>query len=773
VAACEQIQYLGTLLSGGLSATDQASLESHVDTCRECQAKLETILSKKDPVSQLERTSEWNKDVVDRIAQRLNSHDEVAPTLTGGSLPTAMNAEGIPEQFGRYRILKTLGKGGMGAVYLAEDAELDRKVAIKIPFIGDDQEILDRFRREARSVAQIQHPNICPVYDVSQFQGKPFMTMAFIEGKSLSAYIQPGKPIAVEQVVKLVQILANALAFAHRAGIIHRDLKPANIMLDSRGQPIIMDFGLAFREGKDDTQITKTGQIMGTPNYMPPEQVAGKSELMGAGCDIYSLGVILYQLLTGSVPFQGDLLAVLSQIALEKPQPPSATRPELSLELDAICLKALEKNPQDRFQSMEEFASALAGCSNTENPTSIMSFAADSAFHQNVSNDLAKSAVNQRATAKSIAKGSRGSGGAISSKAIAICGGGALLLLLGVILYFQFGGKTLKVVVHDPEMNVALKNHAITITGENQEKITLKPGAETITVKRGDFQFETTNLTLSKGEQVTIEIDYLDGKPQITKNGKPLSVSPVTTVESGVPVVPTTPTPDSPTTDSTKKFEVALNGGLRINASAKQFPVAKDVAIDPTKPCTIEAWMTPEMARGNFHSLINMGNMNIGIWNHQDWQVGINSKKQYLRGSVAGTYTPNQRVHVALVRDAKTIRIFIDGIESERSLQTFAGGKSWRDVNEFEEPQTAPEKRLSLGNGYQNMVGIYHALRISQMVRYDANFDPPLTLKADENTIALYLFNEETGQQFRDSSGNDLHGVIGDAKWVNADENAE
>ena len=270
----------------------------------------------------------------------------------------------IPENFGRYKVLKTLGKGGMGAVYLAEDLQLDRKVAIKVPFQDshDNQEVLDRFRREAKSLAAIVHPNICPIHEVGEVNGVHFISMTYVEGKPLSHYIRPDKPVPIKRAITLVRKLASALHHAHSAGIIHRDLKPANIIINKLKEPVIMDFGLARREGKSDAAATVDGAIMGTPAYMSPEQVAGDTEAMGPGCDIYSLGVILYELLTGERPFSGGLITIMSKIANEDPSPPSELRAEIDAGLDAICLRALAKQQEDRFASMEEFSNILTDC---------------------------------------------------------------------------------------------------------------------------------------------------------------------------------------------------------------------------------------------------------------------------------------------------------------------------------------------------------------------------------------------------------------------------
>jgi predicted Ser/Thr protein kinase len=265
----------------------------------------------------------------------------------------------LPEQFGRYRILGVLGRGGMGTVYLARDDELDRRVALKAPhFHPDDREAAERFTREGRAAAALRHPNLCPVYDAGEIDGVRYLAMAYIEGSPLSRTARPG-PSAPAEAVELVRKLALALAEAHERGVVHRDLKPSNVMITPRGEPVVMDFGLARRLGTEETRLTQQGALLGTPSYMAPEQIDGDLQAMGPACDVYALGVILYELLTGQVPFRGPLTAVLRQIATEPPPPVASLRPEVGPALEAVCSRAMAKRPEQRFGSMRQFAAAL------------------------------------------------------------------------------------------------------------------------------------------------------------------------------------------------------------------------------------------------------------------------------------------------------------------------------------------------------------------------------------------------------------------------------
>jgi serine/threonine protein kinase len=281
---------------------------------------------------------------------------------------------GQPYRLGNYEILETLGRGGMGVVYKALDPRLRRVVALKVLPPGavgqarrlfasraapDEQ--LTRFRREALAVARLQDPHIVQVYDIGEHEGRPYIALEYVGGGSLAEKLQMG-PLTPRAAAELVAKLARAVHHAHAHGVLHRDLKPSNILLTPDGQPKIADFGLAKMQElpKEEAVLTHSGMIVGTPSYMAPEQAAGKIEMIGPAADIYSLGAILYALLTGRPPFQGEnVLGTLSKIATEQVVPPHTLNPAVSLDLSAICLKCLEKDPQNRYSSAQGLAEDL------------------------------------------------------------------------------------------------------------------------------------------------------------------------------------------------------------------------------------------------------------------------------------------------------------------------------------------------------------------------------------------------------------------------------
>ncbi|HET7444124.1 MAG TPA: PASTA domain-containing protein [Solirubrobacterales bacterium] len=256
---------------------------------------------------------------------------------------------------GRYRVLRKLGAGGMADVWLAEDQHLQRQVALKVlhRHFAQDREFVARFQREAEAAAALQHPNIVSVYDRGEVDGTSYIAMQYVEGPTLKQLIDRG--LSPEQAVMMIRQVLEAARAAHRQGIVHRDLKPQNVIVDDEGKAHVADFGIA-RAGL--SEITQTGSVMGTPQYLSPEQAQGYE--VSSVSDLYSIGVLLYEALTGRVPFEGEsAVAVAMKQVSQTPQRPSTLNPQVSPALDAVVMRALEKEPGQRFQSADAFIAAL------------------------------------------------------------------------------------------------------------------------------------------------------------------------------------------------------------------------------------------------------------------------------------------------------------------------------------------------------------------------------------------------------------------------------
>jgi tRNA A-37 threonylcarbamoyl transferase component Bud32 len=290
-------------------------------------------------------------------ASRQSGAGSARPASSGGS----KSASGLPERISRYSVRKVLGEGAFGVVYKCHDPSLDREVAIKKlrPDALGSAKYVERFLREAKVVARMLHGNIVPVYELGEEQGAYFIASAFIPGQSLADII-PENGLEAGRAVRLVLQLLEALAYAHDQGVLHRDVKSSNAMLGEKDTLFLMDFGLAGWVGQDSGRMTQDGAVMGTPSYMPPEQASGQIQGVGPAADQYSAGVVLYELLTGHLPFEGGpIQAILFNVINTPPPPLSEFRPDVDPQLEAICLKAMAKKPEERFVDCRGFIDAL------------------------------------------------------------------------------------------------------------------------------------------------------------------------------------------------------------------------------------------------------------------------------------------------------------------------------------------------------------------------------------------------------------------------------
>ncbi len=381
MSRCPDDERLTLLLDERLESEELASIERHLEACDRCQSTLDGLTRDQSSIPDWRPWAAPVEGVVvgDDAGSRSSfdglgadfGREQRRRSKVSGSFPSVRSptlapigagaeAGGLPTVEG-YEILGRLGQGGMGVVYRARQRGLDRLVALKMIRAGSHAgpEHLLRFQIEARAVARLRHPNVVQVYDVGEADGLPYVALELLEGGSLEAKVA-GTPQPEGRSAELIETLARAIASAHRAGVVHRDLKPANVLFGADGTPKVADFGLAKRLDQEDGQ-THSGQVMGSPSFMAPEQARGLGREVGPSADIYSLGAMLYEMLAGRPPFKGgSAMETLFQVVNDEPVPPSKLRPGLSRDLETICLKCLAKEPHRRYADADALADDLA-----------------------------------------------------------------------------------------------------------------------------------------------------------------------------------------------------------------------------------------------------------------------------------------------------------------------------------------------------------------------------------------------------------------------------
>jgi len=348
-AGCPPATELTDFLLGRLPRAQSARVAEHVELCSRCEASLQALDRAEDPlVAALSGSTLPDARGADPVPPRLI---EVARS--------ARKDPSRPVKLGRFEFLEEVGSGSYGTVFKARDAQLGRTVAIKMlrasRLAGPDE--VDRFLREARSFAQLKHPGIVTLYEIGHDEGEYYLVEEYVEGVTLADRMGR-EPVPFREAAEILTRVGEALDVAHRQGVIHRDIKPSNILLDSKGDPHLTDFGLAKCEG-DEKPMTHSGEVLGTPAYMSPEQARGESGRVDARTDVYSMGVILYELLTQERPFQGNRRMLILQVLEDEPRPPRQLNEKIPRDLETICLKAMAKDPSRRYATAQELADDL------------------------------------------------------------------------------------------------------------------------------------------------------------------------------------------------------------------------------------------------------------------------------------------------------------------------------------------------------------------------------------------------------------------------------
>ncbi|WP_298866587.1 LamG-like jellyroll fold domain-containing protein [uncultured Gimesia sp.] len=730
------------------------------------------IFSAADTATFQETQGEASKTAED-LAKLLVKHKKV----TRLQAKFVFQGKGKQLLLGNYLILDKIGAGGMGDVYLAEHRRMKRQVALKtLPAaMTKDTQSIQRFQREVQAAAKLTHPNIVAAYDADEAKGVHYFVMEYVEGIDLSAVVKKKGVLKVDLAVDYILQAAKGLKFAHNKGVIHRDIKPANMLLDKEGTIKILDMGLARIEDEAHeipaTQLTQDGSVMGTVDYMAPEQ-AKDTHTADARSDIYSLGCSLHYLLTGESVYRGSTM--VNRIMAHQNDPiPSLTGKHIliSQDVDAVFQKMVAKKPEDRFQSMSEVISAIQACGGLKSASSSPTISSSSTISSEPSDvALAEFLQNQKmASSPTVAmtaekplvddtqetpasdflnntlggttfkplpkrKKSIGKRGWIAVGTVLA----SLILLAGIVLKVDTAAGTIILEIDQPELAGAV------VSVDDQQKITIKTGegtepievvadekTHTLQVTKGGFETFTKQFTVKAGGKETIKV----------------RLEPLAVVKSVPPA----------------KSQYALR--FQTSSDRVILPLKHETAGD----LTVEAWVTidedclpPLVYISNGTSLMGfiIGLNTIGR-NEKQWSALVtnNGNRQLRLLQSRSKVESGKRTNIAFTYKGNVAQIYVNG--HKKGELNSKGSEIHTD------------QFITIGNWSANIPyfkGSTDEVRFSNIVRYTKDFTPKNHFENDKNTLALYHFDEGSGDVLKDSSGNGHDGKIVDAKWVQVDD---
>lgn len=688
---------------------DEVLVEAVIARARELRADSPTALPEQTQIG-------MSLDEDDAPGNSKPSKSDVDSSDDVSYLAPAQQADEIG-RLGDYRVLQILGRGGMGVVFLAEDPLLKRQVALKVmkPSIAASRSAKDRFLREAQCTAAIEHDHIVHIYQVGEDRGVPFIAMPFLKGESLKTKLEREGRLQQVEVVRIGKEVAAGLAAAHERGLIHRDIKPDNIWIEQKtGRARILDFGLV-RSVSDDTELTQSGLVVGTPKYMAPEQAQGLN--VDHRCDLFSLGSVLYHLATGRPAFEGNnLTATLMAVVHHEPQPIEAVSPEIHPQLATLIAQLVKKNRDQRPQSASQVSQRLADIEQSlKNPSAgtagsleTLSNGSRSPIESLVSSNIAEvTIVPQPVLRRTPPKPPR------SNMLTFAAGAGGLLLMLGILI--------------------------ITIRDKDGKETSVRVPSGVV-----------ADIDVQPGSKVTIR----EEASEANGGGVPAGMKSV----AGV-----------------KESSAIMDRAVRFSDKGQYAEIPAFTQWGDA-PLTVEAVVRfSSDAPGQFFVLdgwivlVNDPREEVGVLS----QLVLREDSAILHAHPAATEI-GATCHIAIVRTSTSFEFYVNGVRAAE-----APGKVTWSTAEFKglEQGKLPEVKLQpavagtlIGNftdwGTRCDV-TFSELRVSNTARYTADFKPQYRYEPDKHTVALYHFDEGEGTVLSDASGNEHHGSIIGGTWIN------
>lgn len=760
-----------------MAVTAQQFIEQISSVSLLSAAELDTVRGKLDP-TQLTADAE-------QLARELVK----AGKLTKYQAAAIYQGRGKGLVLGEYVVLDKLGAGGMGQVFKAQHRKMKRLAAVKVlpPHMTKTPQAVQRFYQEVEMAAKLNHPNIVQAYDAAEASGLHFLVMEFVDGRDLSAIVGKQGPLSIEQAMNCVRQAAEGLAYAHAQHVIHRDIKPSNLLIDRQGNVKILDMGLARTVdavGKLDAQssegLTQAGQVMGTVDYMAPEQ-ARDARTADHRADIYSLGCTLYRLLTGQVPFQGDTMVKKLMAHASEPIPSlEAKRADVPGKLEALYQRMMVKDPAGRICSAKEVAATLkellTGISETKSSISVLDEPQQSQEWQS----FLKSGDPSAPT-----KGHSAAGSAPRRKdrmpLYIAAAGVALLLVLGGVWYATRSRETPKVAANPPlpssvsgdraeEKQRAQANMTSTSTGPADVKAPSAPPTPLPTTTEPTVP-ASAPPALSK--QDVKEPTPAAPSPPAPAAAAPTQVagaSPPAPLAPAVPSKPADPPPPVAKTAEPAPAESGENHALYFDGKTAYVEIPSlRIPQDSKSIVTWEAKIWPKSQFGAVGGVLTT-NYNQGSAVGTTLQLTgsgprfrrarqIDGSRRFFNLDGGSTFPVDFQRIIAVVFDNDEWRLFVDG-------QEVASARPLGIADEPSTPHFIGVGYFAGGKFSEFFHGVIDEVRISNVARYRNSYTPTERFETDEHTLALYHFNEATGETLYDYSGHGHHGNIFGAQWI-------